>query len=68
MPPDPSLLPAAISLLTDARDRVRAVAASLEAFARRSDIPADVARTLAASALELRAIGGPIDPNAPAGG
>mgnify|MGYP003510660060 CR=1 FL=1 len=65
---DPSLLPQSLSHLINARDRTRAVASSLEALATRSDIPADVARVIAAAAGELRAIGGPIDPNAPAGG
>lgn len=67
MSEDPSLLPASLSRLIDARDRTRAVAASLEALATRSDIPADVVRIIAAAAGELRAIGGPIDPNAPGG-
>ncbi len=68
MAEDPSLLPVSLSRLIDARDRTRAVASSLEALATRSDIPADVARVIAAAAGELRAIGGPIDPNAPSGG
>ena len=59
---DISLVPAAISLLTDSRDKIRAVASSIEALAGRTDIPDDVVRSLAAQAAALRAIGGPTDP------
>ncbi len=65
---DPSLLPQSLVSLNAAEARTRAVASSLEALATRSDVPTDVARVIAAAAGELRAIGGPIDPNAPSGG
>ena len=57
-------LPEATSLVTEARDRL------LELLLRRglSDPRAVAAEIEACAALLSRAIGGPIDPNAPAGG
>ena len=57
-------LPEATSLVTEARDRL------LDLLLRRglSDPRAVAAEIEACAALLSRAIGGPIDPNAPAGG
>ena len=64
MEPLAPIAPLAASLKT-----VRAVADDLEALCARPPADArELMARIAAAALELRAIGGPIDPNAPAGG
>lgn len=62
--PDPVLAP-----LEESLSVVRACAADLEAIARDyPDLPRELAERIAKNAGALRSIGGPIDPNKPAGG
>ena len=59
---------APIAPLAASLKAVRAVADDLEALCARPPADArDLMARIAAAAAELRAIGGPIDPNAPAG-
>ena len=58
-----------LSSVTDLRARARALADDLEAMQRDfPDMPRPLAARIAAAAGVARAIGGPIDPNAPSGG
>lgn len=62
--PDPVLAP-----LEESLSVVRAVALDLETLVRDyPDLPRELAERLMKDAGALRAIGGPIDPNKPAGG
>ena len=62
-------MPLTIAPLDQVKKSLAEIAANLDALADRppSD-PREMAERLRANAGELRAIGGPIDPNAPAGG
>jgi hypothetical protein len=62
-------MPDPIAPLEESLAVVRACAADLEAIARDyPDLPRELADRLKRDAGALRAIGGPIDPNKPAGG
>jgi hypothetical protein len=68
MTPDSPSLDRILSLVSASQAAVLAVAADLEELRARPPSEREMAERLAACALMLRSIGGPTDPNKPAGG